>query len=36
MPISYEPKILIAYLAVSIVASFGWGLGAWIAGKLFR
>lgn len=34
MPISYEPKILIAYFAIATVGAFGWTVGGWIGRKI--
>jgi hypothetical protein len=36
MPITLEPRVLLAYLVISIIVGFGWHVGAWIAGKIFR
>jgi hypothetical protein len=36
MPVSYEPKVLLAYFLVTIVSGAGWSLGCWVVGRLLR
>ncbi len=36
LPVSYDPRVLLAYLLCAAAAHFGWRFGGWIAGKLFK